>query len=55
MINKKHELIYILFFRASGRYIIRSQGVEVGEETPLFQLWTIFAHSDLFLYITVSH
>lgn len=32
---------------------VRIQGVSISEDAPLFELWTMFAHSDLFLYISV--
>lgn len=41
-------------FLNSENCVIKVQGVEVTEETPLFELWSLFAHGDLFLYLIVE-
>ena len=36
------------------RILCEAQGVPVALDSPIFQLWTIFSHADLFLYIVVT-
>ena len=36
------------------RIFCEVQGVCVSLDSPIFQLWTIFSHADLFLYIVIT-